>query len=97
VTALTPATVDIKWETGHLSSHTIGRKWLEGVDNGNPAPGRVDYAYAVTCYCAQGGSWDNVYIKLPAFMVQEFDETRWLYTAVTRTKARGQITLVMPS
>lgn len=44
---------------------------------------RAQYAYARTCYRAQGGEWDRVVVdrsRLPSA------ELRWFYTAITRAR-----------
>ena len=55
---------------------------------------QVKYAYAVTCYKAQGGQWKNVFLD-QGYLSEEYltpDYFRWLYTAFTR--ATGTIYLV---
>lgn len=51
---------------------------------------QVKYAYAVTCYKAQGAQWANVVVDLGGIPVesQGLDFYRWLYTAVTRATRR---------
>lgn len=47
---------------------------------------QVKYAYAVTCYKAQGGQWQRVFVD-QGYMTEEMltpDYYRWLYTAFTR-------------
>ena len=55
---------------------------------------QVKYAYAVTCYKAQGGQWRNVFLD-QGYLSEEYltpDYFRWLYTAFTR--ATGTLYLV---
>lgn len=47
---------------------------------------QVKFAYAVTCYKAQGGQWSHIYID-QGYMTDEMltpDYIHWLYTAFTR-------------
>ena len=47
---------------------------------------QVKYAYAVTCYKAQGGQWKRVFLD-QGYMTEDMltpDYFRWLYTAFTR-------------
>ncbi len=51
---------------------------------------QVKFAYAVTCYKAQGGQWTDVYID-QGYMTDEMltpDYIHWLYTAFTRATER---------
>lgn len=55
---------------------------------------QVRFAYAVTCYKAQGGQWKRVFID-PGVVSDEHlgvEFYRWLYTALTR--AREQVYLI---
>jgi len=55
---------------------------------------QVKYAYAVTCYKAQGGQWEHVYID-QGYMTDDMltpGYIRWLYTALTR--ASGKVFLI---
>ena len=47
---------------------------------------QIKYAYAVTCYKAQGGQWKNIFIDQGFVPEDGRDEDyyRWLYTALTR-------------
>ena len=47
---------------------------------------QVKFAYAVTCYKAQGGQWKRVFIDKCLFGDEPMtrDMLRWLYTAITR-------------
>lgn len=50
---------------------------------------QVKYAYAVTCYKAQGGQWQNVFIDMGYIAEEAFtrlDFFRWLYTAISRAR-----------
>ena len=49
---------------------------------------RCDYGYSVTCHKAQGGEWDDVYLKLPRNigLNPTKQSYRWLYTAITRAR-----------
>ena len=51
---------------------------------------QAKYGYCVTCHKAQGGQWRTVFVDMayipPEAMGMEF--YRWLYTAVTRARAR---------
>lgn len=56
---------------------------------------QVKYAYAVTCYKAQGGQWQNVFVDMGSInpdALSSLDFLRWLYTAITR--ARQQVYLI---
>lgn len=44
----------------------------------------VKFGYAITCHKAQGGEWDNVYVKLSGFPNRDSGFYRWAYTAITR-------------
>ena len=47
---------------------------------------QIKFAYAVTCYKAQGGQWAHVYID-QGYMTDDMltpDYIHWLYTAFTR-------------
>ncbi len=49
---------------------------------------RVGYGYAGTCYKAQGGEWDHVFIALERsmFYFPLENQYRWTYTALTRAR-----------
>lgn len=55
---------------------------------------QVKFAYALTCYKAQGGQWANVFVEMGYIPQQEPDieYLRWLYTAITR--ATGKVFLL---
>lgn len=57
---------------------------------------QVKYAYAVTCYKAQGGQWANVFIDLGYISEEHLGEDfyRWLYTSFTRSTQ--QLYLINP-
>ena len=47
---------------------------------------QIKFAYAVTCYKAQGGQWSHIYVD-QGYMTDELltpDYIHWLYTAFTR-------------
>jgi exodeoxyribonuclease-5 len=53
----------------------------------------IDYGYAITCHKAQGSEFDHVvviYEEFPKF----WDQSRWMYTAVTR--ASKKLTIGVP-
>lgn len=48
---------------------------------------QVKFGYAVTCHKAQGGEWDNVFVKFDGFNSTHNESFyRWAYTAITRAK-----------
>ncbi|MBI9042808.1 AAA family ATPase [Lutibacter sp.] len=48
---------------------------------------QVKFGYAVTCHKAQGGEWNNVFVKFDGFSgTQNESFYRWAYTAITRAK-----------
>lgn len=51
---------------------------------------QVKYAYALTCYKAQGGQWRHVYVDQGTMTDDMLSEEyyRWLYTAFTRATER---------
>jgi exodeoxyribonuclease-5 len=51
---------------------------------------QVKFAYAVTCYKAQGGEWSNVFLDIGYISEEHLGVNfyRWLYTAITRTSAK---------
>jgi len=50
---------------------------------------RAKYGYAITVHKAQGSEWGHVFVncKTPQFSTLSEAYFRWLYTAITRTKA----------
>ena len=54
---------------------------------------QVKFAYAVTCYKAQGGQWKRVFIDKCLFGDEPMtrDMLRWLYTARTRATEKGYL------
>ena len=44
----------------------------------------VKFGYSITCHKAQGGEWDNVYVKFSGFPNRDTSFYRWVYTAITR-------------
>jgi exodeoxyribonuclease-5 len=50
-----------------------------------------DYGYAITAHKAQGSEWDNVLIYDDCFFNDTKKYIQWLYTSVTRSKARVTI------
>jgi len=47
----------------------------------------IKYGYALTCYKAQGGEWDNVFVDFKSSFNQRNEHYfRWAYTAMTRAK-----------
>jgi ATP-dependent exoDNAse (exonuclease V) alpha subunit len=49
---------------------------------------QASFGYIVTCYKAQGGEWDEVFLFLDnkMFGMPRPELFRWWYTAVTRAK-----------
>ena len=43
----------------------------------------ADYGYAITCHKAQGSEWDSV-VVINESAPKLWDQSRWLYTAITR-------------
>ncbi len=50
----------------------------------------IKFAYAITCHKAQGGAWEHVYIDQGYITPEQLNAeyAQWLYTAITRSKAR---------
>jgi energy-coupling factor transporter ATP-binding protein EcfA2 len=48
------------------------------------------YGYATSTHKAQGQEWDNVYINAD-WLSDQWDNARWLYTALTRAKKKVEI------
>lgn len=46
----------------------------------------LDWGYAITCYSAQGSSWNNVGVILENRLKYMENYNRWLYTAITRAE-----------
>ena len=51
-------------------------------------PLEFTYGYAITTHKAQGSSWYNVLVIEEKFPFDKEEHARWLYTAVTRAKAK---------
>jgi len=50
---------------------------------------QVKFSYAITCHKSQGGQWDTIFIEQPYLPDgPNKDYMRWLYTAITRSKAK---------
>jgi exodeoxyribonuclease V len=50
---------------------------------------QVKYSYAITCHKSQGGQWKKVFVEQPYLPDgPSIPYYRWLYTAMTRAKAR---------
>ena len=50
---------------------------------------QVKFSYAITCHKSQGGQWDRIFIEQPYLPDgPNKDYLRWLYTAITRSKAK---------
>ena len=54
---------------------------------------RAVYGYALTCYKAQGGEWEDVYLNIPRRLssAPKRPVYQWLYTAMTRASERLHI------
>ena len=47
----------------------------------------IKYGYSISCEIAQGAQWNNVFINMEGVLSdkKEFNDYRWLYTALTRS------------
>lgn len=54
---------------------------------------RTVYGYAITCYKAQGGEWDDVFVNFRRSITLEADASayQWVYTALTRARERVHV------
>jgi exodeoxyribonuclease V len=52
----------------------------------------MTFGWAITCHKAQGSQWDNVLVVNES-QVFRGDQSRWLYTAITRAASRVAVVL----
>jgi exodeoxyribonuclease-5 len=66
-----------------VNKYTKNRQWLSQISIST-------YGYATSVHKSQGNEWDNVYIDC-GWLSNDWNKSRWLYTAITRAKKKIEI------
>lgn len=77
---------------GNWVIRKFARRWYKEEYRTENAPPYLDcnYGYTLTCHKAQGSEWPEVIVVLEDALsaLRGVEKKRWLYTAITRAKAR---------
>jgi exodeoxyribonuclease-5 len=66
-----------------VNKYTKNRQWLSQISIST-------YGYATSVHKSQGNEWNNVYIDC-GWLSNNWNKSRWLYTAITRAKKKIEI------